>query len=274
MRMGRSFVIGDVHGHLDRLEALLRQEGLLDEPSKDGRPERVQKDVEVIQLGDLGHYSGDTQARDRSTWASAPSFLDVILWGNHDRAVVSGRHAFRGFQHPFPETKDDMMAAVASGKVRLAHASNGFLLTHAGLHPRWVQYVPDKYRHHTENLAKWLNDQDHPQSEPQGIETDFESLRDLVGPVRGGWGLETAGGILWRDATEKLATNRRQIFGHTAFPNEVRVYGPDGLPESKADEDAECFSYCIDVGTKTNGRLVGLWLPEERVVEVDLGASV
>src|ERR1035438_3170973 len=80
----RTLVIGDCHGHLDRLEALLLQEGIIRECADSG-PVRYNREVEVVQLGDLGHY-GDTQARDRSIWAHAPSWLDVILWGNHDRS--------------------------------------------------------------------------------------------------------------------------------------------------------------------------------------------
>jgi hypothetical protein len=88
-----TLVIGDVHGHDDRLEALLLQEGLID---SDGR--RLRTNCRIIQLGDLGHYgwNGDEDG-DRRCWAYARRWINVVLWGNHDRATVDAGHAFSGY---------------------------------------------------------------------------------------------------------------------------------------------------------------------------------
>src|SRR5271165_5087096 len=109
----KTLAIGDVHGHLDRLETLLLQEGIID---VDGT--RINDDVEVVQLGDLGHFGSQTKGEDKLTWETAPSWLDVILWGNHDRAVIERKHVFGGYATPYPETEDVMKAQVEFGKLK------------------------------------------------------------------------------------------------------------------------------------------------------------
>lgn len=247
----RTLVIGDCHGHLDRLEALLRQEELLEDCADSGLI-RVNRDVEVVQLGDLGHYGADTQAKDRAIWEVAPGWLDVLLWGNHDRAVFeSKKHYFVGYEEPFPETKDAMKRAIKNGQLQLAYDAHGFLLTHAGLH---ASFKYNKAPHaDAAEVALWLNVHEYEGSQNE----DFLAIRDAVGASRGG--RATAGGILWRDASESLYKPIRQIFGHSA-KDKVRKYqtGKTGT------------SFCIDIGHAFNGRLAGIWLPEEKIVEVNL----
>lgn len=243
----RSLIIGDTHGHLARLEALLKQEGLIDEH---GLPTDERYGVETIQLGDLGHY-GATQARDRDIWERAPAWLDVILWGNHDRAVIDGRHYFTGYSKPFPETIEMIERAQKSGQLRLAHEAHGFLLTHAGLHASYkYNEAPQESAAAT---AEWLNAHEDEDSQDQ----DFLAIRDRISRTRGG--RATAGGILWRDASESLYKPYRQIFGHSA-KDKVRTYqtGKTGN------------SFCVDVGNQFNGRLAAIMLPEERIIEVKL----
>jgi hypothetical protein len=234
------------------LEALLRQEGILDDCPDSGVVRR-NYDVEVVQLGDLGHFGQDTQAKDRSMWMAAPSWLDVILWGNHDRAVWDGRHHFGGYSKPFPETYDLIKQYQGEGKLRLAHEAHGFLLTHAGLH--------SAYKHNkapqtgAADTVKWLLAHEAEDSQ----DPEFLAIRDNIGARRGG--RATAGGILWRDASESLYPAYRQVFGHSAKDESAtRAYQSKGVGDS----------YCIDVGNKYNGRLKGIWLPECRVVEIKL----
>jgi len=253
--------IGDTHGHLDRLEALLLQEGIIRD-CVDSGPVRVNKDVEVVQLGDLGHYGSDTKARDRSIWAQAPAWLDVILWGNHDRAVFEPQHFFGGYSEPFPETKEMIKRASEEGdpnrngvgnKLKLAHEAHGYLLTHAGLHAFFShQDVDEELKTDPWELAQWLNVNDR---EGNRWPT-FLPIRDNVSISR--QGRATAGGILWRDASESLYKGFPQVFGHSAKPK-VRQY------QCKTHT-----SYCVDVGNQFNGRLAGIWLPEMRIVEVEL----
>jgi hypothetical protein len=258
-----TLVIGDCHGHLDRLEALLLQEGLLLNDPDEGTV-RIDKDAEVVQLGDLGHYGVDTKTRDKRIWQYAAPWLDVILWGNHDHAVIDGRHFFQGYARPGnepdaqPQTEKYIDAEIITGKLRLAHEAHGFLLTHAGLHASFKHNkVPDEFKTDKTALVAWLNEVDQWSSnEPPPYALEHEAIRDNIATSRGG--RATAGGILWRDANESHYHDFRQVFGHSSR-DEVRKYQtPDG------------YSYCIDVGNQFNGRLAGMWLPEERVVEVKL----
>lgn len=248
-----TLVIGDCHGHLDRLEALLKQEGIIQDCPDSGLT-RINHDVCCVQLGDLGHYGYDTGARDRSIWGAAPSWLDVILWGNHDRAVIDFHHQFMGYSIPFPETKDIMRACEKEDKLVLSAEAHGFLLTHAGLHAKY------KYNKAPQESAaacsEWLNAQE----DVGSTDPDFLAVRDAVGPVRGSGG--NAGGILWRDASESLYKPFRQVFGHSS-KDKVRTYQTGKTGDS----------YCVDVGNQFNGRLAGIWLPDETVVEVNLTAN-
>jgi len=249
----RTLVIGDVHSHLDRLQALLLQEGVIRECADSGFV-RCNDKVEVVQLGDLGHYGADTQARDRAIWASAPSWLDVILWGNHDRAVWDGRHVFGGYAKPFPETFDIIKACVKEDKLRLAAEAHGFLLTHAGLHASYkYNKAPQESAAAT---AEWLCAHEDEDSQ----DPDFLAIRDAISYTRGGQA--TAGGILWRDASESLYKPYRQVFGHSS-KDKVRMYqtGKTGN------------SFCVDVGNQFNGRLAAIYLPSEEIVEVNLNRN-
>jgi hypothetical protein len=246
----RTLCVGDTHGHLDRLEALLKQEGLLDD-CPDSGVIRVNRDVEVVSLGDLGHYGRDTQARDHTIWEYAAPWLDVILWGNHDRAVIDGRHFFMGYQKPFPETVEAINAASKSKQLRLAHEAHGFLLTHAGLH---ASYAHNEAPHgDAASIACWLNALDGADSQDQ----DFLAIRDAISVSRGG--RSTNGGILWRDASESLYKPVRQVFGHSS-KEKVRTYQTGKTGDS----------FCVDTGNQVNGKLNAIWLPSEEIVEVKL----
>lgn len=243
------FVVGDTHGHLDRLEALLRQENL------------PREGVTLVHVGDIGHYGRTgSPTGDELTVNAVHKWFDVVLWGNHDRAVIDGRHVFGGYQRPAREVDALLRGMWADGQLRLAYAANSFLLTHAGLHADFAdQDIPAQLKADVVEFVAWVNDcdcgfawSDYVADSPLA----FRAIRDAIGHRRGGMGY--AGGILWRDASEPLYDGFRQVFGHTSGPK-VRTY-PSVLGDS----------YCIDVGDKDNGRLAGIWLPSERIVEVQV----
>jgi len=214
--MSRIFAIGDVHGHVDRLEKLLAKAG-------------VTKDDTVVQLGDLGNFGRDA-TQDYECYALARDNKFIVLWGNHDRAVVSNASWFRGYTEPNVRLHD-LMFEVAP---RWFHKEHGVLFTHAGLHPAYVKYHPsDEYPVFSGE----------PVNENASIFTD-------IGPYRGG--MARQGGILWRDAREPLWNGIVQVFGHTR--GAIRRYHEK--------------SYCIDVGDKYNGNLAGMWIPDFKVVAV------
>lgn len=268
--MKPTLVIGDVHGHLDRLATLLEQEGIVREKD-DGEWERINHDVEVVQLGDLGHFGhGGSPTGDLMSWEYAREWIDVILWGNHDRAVVDPQHAFNGFTKPRPEVYHIMKIYEHEKKLRWAHAAHGHLLTHAGLHSRFHYNAVPVDKSNPEDVAQWING-------ALTSEDDMNRLavRHAVGSYRGGG--SPFGGILWRDINESLFDGFPQVFGHSADrKHQVRYCWRSGHTrkiETVPDSVKE-VSYCVDIGGKGDlvgdECLAGIWLPEGRVVRVDL----
>jgi hypothetical protein len=217
-----TLVIGDVHGHFDRLEALLTQEGILADcpdcggdgdhawegdmmcpPCGGDGQRRVNFDVEVVQVGDLGHFGQDASPTgDKMCFKYAADWFDVVLWGNHDRAVVDSHHVFSGFLSPSPEIKHWMHGLYAMDKLKLAHAAHGWLITHAGVQANWKQQKGiDFDRNDPEAFAEWINENDwwpsrQDESVPKkwsghdGPMTDLErsamAVRDAISHARGG----------------------------------------------------------------------------------------
>lgn len=227
----RTFVIGDVHGHADRLLALLQRADVV------GR-----EDVQIVQLGDLGHFGEDSAAGDEAALSLAVTTGMIVLWGNHDRAVVDpDHHWFRGFKHPGAHIQDYLEEQVRPFN---AFAADGYLLTHAGLHPAYVG-LPHMDHLSAEGWAHLLNT----------LPFDAPVMID-IGQHRGGYAKQ--GGIFWRDAREPLYNGVKQVFGHTK--GFVRSYN-NGR------------SFCIDTGDKHNGSLVGMWLDTGEFVAVGPDAA-
>lgn len=295
--------LGDVHGHLDRLEALLKQEGIIDRcpackgtgdlHARAGGPTMVQTimcnrcdgdgiarintDVTVVQLGDLGHFggSGGSPTGDLLCYrAAANRWIDIVLWGNHDRAAVDAGHAFSGYFPPTAETRHYMQILINEGRYKLAHAAHGFLLTHAGLHTafRDNENVGVNVKENPEDFAEWINLVSGPDSlgDPNQM-----AVRDAIGSIRGG--SSRHGGILWRDIREKLYMPFRQVFGHSADSTGMVRYCWE-KNNSRYEKDVKTWklahnqdpSYCVDIGGKNEARLAGIWLPSEEIVRVDL----
>lgn len=304
-----TLVIGDLHGHLDRFEALLRQEGLLDWCEicggsgwieRDERDElnerqhdecktcagfgwaRIRRDeVEVILLGDVGHFGATESATaDMMTYEVADVWADIILWGNHDRAVVDPQHAFRGYVAPKPETRHIMGKLYSEKRLCLAVTRHGFLITHAGLHAAFNnQNVPDSLKDDVGAFVEWINRNDYPYALREPIDESARAIRDAISQRRGGWA--SFGGILWRDINEKLYTpgshwgrGFRQVFGHSASKtHEVHTCGYN-MHTTAIMPKADKPSYCIDIGGRgdlpSDNCLAGIYLPSEKIVRVDL----
>jgi hypothetical protein len=308
-----TLVVGDVHGHFDRLEALLLQEGILGEcpdctgfgdlPTGEVNPgdygyvkceacdgngqRRINFDVEVVQIGDLGHFGQDASPTgDMMCYAYAVNhnWFDVVLWGNHDRAVIDSHHMFSGYLPPLPEVKHYMHGLYAMDKLKLAHVAHGWLLTHAGLQAEWKQQKGiDFDRDDPVAFAKWMNANDWwPETDshepvryppkPDSLsdsERSAMAVRDAISRKRGGW--SPTGGILWRDEEEKLYRGMKQVYGHSAQRDNKFVIHqyPDKRMKAKGGIwKGDAFN--IDIGSKYGQHLGGVWLPERRLVRVDL----
>lgn len=304
-------VIGDIHGHLDRLEALLRSQGLLgtcvncagsgqvpiDDNHFDeciicdgfGIARSDNHQNHIVLLGDVGHFGvGESPTADALAYKMADLWTDTILWGNHDRAVVQGEHAFRGYIKPLAETIHLMRMLRHERKLKLAFAAHGFLMTHAGLHVKWRDTKTAVTFDHNDpvEIAAWMNVNDELWFDDRDYDLALWPVRDNINGNRGG--RADAGGILWRDVSEKLYTwspnhpeRFRQVFGHSADSKKHAVrYCGEQMYTRKLAIGEPFPSYCIDVGGKGDrpgdNCLAGLWLGvpgaygDEIVVRVDL----
>lgn len=295
--MKPTLVIGDCHGHYDRLEALLIQEGILGEcpacdsmgahdcPTCDGDGiARINYDVEVVQLGDFGHWGAHngSPTGDILTTKACIAWCDVMLWGNHDRALIDSAHDFRGYTKPSAEAYHLIKLAQAERKLRLAHSSHGYLFTHAGLHYAFSkQDLPQYLKDDADVFAAWLNINDTLwlEGHQEAVSPQFVGIRDAVSRQRGG--SSHNGGIIWRDVTEKLYMGFPQVFGHSADPQHlVRICAQKDFYRTARSSGEDIYhgpsrlSYCIDVGGKGgipgDHCLAGIWLPSEEIVRVDL----
>ncbi len=232
-----TLVVGDVHGHFNRLEALLEQEGII----RDGK--RVNSDVRVVQVGDLGHFGHDAPPEDDyKCWAHAKEFFDKVVWGNHDRAVFDSWHQFAGYKEPFEETKSLISSLSQEGFVVYACKAHDHLITHGGLHPIYdgTHHMNQASFDSLDDFVEFINHNPHCK------------ITEQISRQRGG--PNHTGGILWRDQAEKLSDRWPQVFGHSQI-EEPRSYH-NGM------------HYNIDVGGIDNGKLAGIWLPEKRIVQV------
>ena len=205
-------VIGDVHARADLLRAVLRDAGVLDARG------RRREDAWVVQLGDLLDRRA-TLSENLEAASLAAETVDVVLAGNHEaRMLDAGSHgpalallATRGWPH----------AAAASG---------GWLITHAGVHPRLASSLPGDV---FECVAE-INDRWH--------RGGGDPLFDSIGPARGGDAPH--GGLLWLGAGEwprHEPSPWPQISGHVP-QREPRLLAPG--------------RWSIDVGGR--GRLAAL----------------
>lgn len=243
----RTLIVGDTHGWYDRLAALLIQEEII-HPETMGR---INDDVRVVHVGDLGNFSDDSLTRDQICFDAADNWFDEILWGNHDYSAVTRRMRFKGYGEPANETRIWIRDLQRKGKLVLATSAHGFLITHAGLHPHYgaiFEDDPDPKR-----IAGFLNE-----ALKEGDGDILAQLWLSVGHSRGGRKGDV-GGLLWRDISEPIWEGVRQVFGHSA--------DRDGVVRTVGDPNSP--SYAIDIGAKNHSRQAGIWLPEEKIVRVD-----
>jgi len=174
-------------------------------------------------------------------------WIDIVLWGNHDRAIRDSRHEFGGYHRPNSAVHHIIKALEIEKRMRMAYATHGYLITHAGLHPEWVHAkVPEGLdKEDPYDVADYLN-----QNSDKFARVDHDEFVNNVGRTRGG--LSSWGGVLWRDSRdEPLYHKFPQVFGHTSSKIAQQVGS----------------SYCVD--TSKHGRLSAIWLPSKKIVYVE-----
>lgn len=217
-------VVGDVHAAHRGLELLLREVGAIDAWGNRS-PSHF-----VAQLGDLLHLGHETAEADRATLAAGTRWIDLQVLGNHE-----GFHVFSldscwwtGMATPdqvHPEVRDALGRQAQEGRWNIAAALDGWVLTHAGVHPAYQAQLGEGSQAVANAIGATFAER---LSNGHRV-----PVIDCSGPVRGYD--PDPGGVLWCDMTEMepvVAENAlRQIVGHTpqAAPRLVggRVWAVD-----------------------------------------------
>jgi hypothetical protein len=206
-------VIGDVHGHADALYSILREIGMID---ASGRRRRAGW---VVQVGDLLDRKADPEANLASAQLAAQA-LDVVLAGNHEWRLLE-------------ESDGDHGAALATlanqGWPHAAAACDGWLITHAGVHPDFAAELPAD----AGDCADEINHRWHRDSKRRARDPLFAS----VGPARGGG--DPHGGIFWMHSDEwpkNQATPWGQIAGHVPQAAPRLLPGPRWAIDIKSSD--------------------------------------
>lgn len=239
---GDAFVVADVHGNLDALAGLLHQEGILD----DGW-ERINRDVTVVQVGDLCNCVASSVTDDNRCLDHVQQWLDVYLIGNHEHPYFGGPK-FSGFFYD-AVINHRLKALDSAGIIHACVAVCDILVSHAGVTEYWTDDYGDA-RH----FAADIND--------VWRESKNAAVFSDIGPQRGGYARH--GGILWADFMERKSRAFPQVFGHTVG-DEIR-WTHDAR---EGERNTGWFSVCIDLGAKSPGsRLAGAWIRDGKVETV------
>lgn len=206
-------VIGDVHARPDALYSLLRQLGVVD---ASGRRRRAGW---IVQVGDLLDRRAAPEVNLETAQLAAEA-LDVVLVGNHEWRLLEQADCDHG----------RALATLASqGWPHAAAASDGWLVTHAGVHPQLAEELPAT----AAAAAAAINHRWHRGSKQRARDPLFTS----VGPARGGSDLY--GGLIWMHSDEwPKSENTRwgQIAGHVPQPEPRLLPGPRWAIDIKASD--------------------------------------
>src|SRR3954447_5054025 len=205
-------VIGDVHARADALYSLLLDLGVIDEAGR-----RCRRAGTLVQVGDLLDRKADPAANLDVAQLAAEA-LDVVLVGNHEwRLLESGG-----------DNGDALAVLAERGWPLAAAALDGWLITHAGVHPKLARELPgDAAECATEINRRWQRTR----------RRRNDPLFTATGPERGG--SEPYGGILWMHSDEwprKATSPWGQIAGHVPQDEPRLLPGPRWAIDIKAPD--------------------------------------
>lgn len=245
-------IIADIHNKIGIADDIIQQEGDADK---------------CIFLGDYWDAIGDTpnDARRVAEWVRSRIFDPrfVFLWGNHDVAYAFPNKNIlcKGFTESKRKAIREVLNHEHFDQFKFFWMTQGFLLTHAGLHPN---YMPPHWKTAditTANLKSYLSRE----SEKCLIELCMDNGKHWffeVGDARcvPPRGIE-AGGLLWCDAREEFVSVPKvsQVFGHTTFKEYPTVIFGDEHNNNRASgriaslleiHSAEHWNVALDTALK------------------------
>ncbi len=223
----RTLIIPDLHHHTGHADHWLA----------------TQRHDRVVFLGDYFDDYGDNvnDARRTALWLRErmEKTGDVFLLGNHDIAYMFPRSPelfCPGFTAAKARGIGEILRPGHWQRFRLAHAEQGWLLSHAGFHPVWIKEPT------VERILKRCD-----QAMQKARRRVFDPILG-AGAERGG--PQCYGGPLWMDFDSLIPIpDLHQIVGHT----------PGG--EVRAKLAPKSRNYCLDVGNASvaaillNGKL-------------------
>ena len=227
----RLLIVPDIHNHIDNAEHWLK----------------TQQFERVIFLGDYFDDYGDnvTDARITALWLRQrmDTTEDVFLLGNHDAAYMfpyDPQFECPGFTRAKARGIREILRPEHWRRLQLAHAEQGWLISHAGFHPSWIEEA---------NVEKLLVRCERAMAKVRRGAFDF-----LFGAGVDRAGTQLVGGPLWMDWDSLIPTpGINQIVGHTPG-DEVR---------KKATRTSE--NYCLDVNYASIAAI--LWAGKVEIVE-------
>lgn len=256
----RTFVVPDIHGRYESLEALLKTAGVLSasgerEPAIEFVAKGAWEQYQVISIGDLANATLTDQNGDERCLLKAREWFDKLVLGNHESGYLFDNMGFNGY-YPAPHLRSLYNSLRNEDRVVPAVLINNTLLTHAGVHKYFefdtaeeaynaINDVWDRYRELSDN---W----DEKFYFGPNIEIPKALLLDAVAGARGG--SAPFGGILWSDWDERKNDRFSQIVGHTPKKNGPILHRYIGTG---------MFTLNIDCGAKKGLTPYGVWLTED-----------
>ena len=210
----RTLIIPDLHHHTDRADHWLA----------------TQRHDRVVFLGDYFDDFGDdvSDARRTAFWLRdrMEKTDDIFLLGNHDVPYMfphDPQFHCPGFTAAKARGIGEILRPAHWQRLRLAHAEQGWLLSHAGFHPVWIK-AP------TAERILQRCDQAMQHAKRRVVDPIFGAGADRGGP-------QGIGGPLWMDWDNLVPiAGLNQIVGHT--PGE----------DVREKITTASRNYCLDVG--------------------------
>ncbi len=257
------YVIGDVHGSLDGLQAILHHADLItSEGHWSGRRARVVQCGDVVDRGPDSQACLDLLLKLRRKARRAGGCVDLLV-GNHELALATGDYSYSDVANP-QAMGEQLAKHVRAGRLHAARAYRQYLMTHAGVNPDLMKYLICELRRQSRRrvtvaaLARYLNQE----LKAAFISNDFSHPMFHVGPSRGG--RHPAGGIFWADFEFEHDTVARhpevwQIFGHTP---------PNGSTPFRVSPDARRVNIDVGICGRYGGYRAYVKVLPERIVGI------